>query len=117
MLGTLPRPALLHRNSEGRRSRAFHPFLAAAGTDFGGEQLALFDVEAAPGQDLPFVEAGAAEGLAVGAALAKVAQSEDVGHLSLFAVRRRFFRLLSTSPPPCGLLRPPPPPRRPPPLP
>jgi len=80
MRGALPRPALLHRNSEGRRSRAPHPFLPTAAANFGGEKLALLDVEAPLRHDLPFVEARAAEGLAVGASLAGSLQFNDVGH-------------------------------------
>ena len=61
-------------------SRTSHPFLAAAGTDLGGKELALFDVEAGVPFHLPFVEARAAEGLVVGANAAGGLEFDDVAH-------------------------------------
>ena len=81
-----PAPRLPPTEAPPLASRAFHPFLAAAGTDFGGEELALLDVEAAPGQDLPFVEARAAERLVVGANAAGGLEGDDVGHGPMFKI-------------------------------
>ena len=78
----LPRPAprLPPTEAPPPASRAFHPFLAAAGTVLGGEELALFDVEAGVPFHLPFVEARAAERLAIGANAAGGLEGDDVGH-------------------------------------